>query len=54
METVRDAVKRLGDYWYTSKQLRSHGVAVELERAIHRPDLKDLWAMRAREYRKGN
>jgi hypothetical protein len=46
-ESVRDAVKRLGDGWSTSKRLPpGYWLNRETARSVERPDLVDAMVMR--------
>lgn len=44
--TVRDAVRRLGDYWFASKWIRGHWINFQEARRVQRPDLVDAFIMR--------
>lgn len=47
-ESVRDAVKRLGDGWWRSQRLKNgyYWVNTQEERRIQRPDMVDHMIMR--------
>lgn len=48
IERVSDAVRRLGNHWSSSKELRGHWLNLQEERRVQRPDLMDALIMRMR------